>query len=216
MVWGHKSFCGATDRSISAVDFGWHSWSLTSGGAVSALDCYAGGLPFESDILPLLKHAHVHGEQWLATLLAVKRSAGVTPVVNIYHACLCQVQVKLPTMALKPREDDTRSPKQVASKRTCVRQKLKKKDLGWRLLWVLKSGWTLRLCSRGCCESIPNSLQRNVPFLLCSRLVRWLSQICVSQHEHPQHWADHPASRCLRLDILLELTIFSVFDLHSH
>ena len=50
------------------------------GRAFSALDCYAGGLPIESDILPLLKHTC--GEQQLATMLAINRLAGVTPEMN--------------------------------------------------------------------------------------------------------------------------------------
>ena len=42
----------------------------------SMLDYYAGGLPFKSGTLPLLKHKC--GKQQLATMLAIKRSAGVT------------------------------------------------------------------------------------------------------------------------------------------
>ena len=60
---------------------------------ISALDCYACGLPIKSSILPLLKHAS--GEKQLAAMLAMKRSVGVTP-----------------EMALKPRGDITRNPKQ--------------------------------------------------------------------------------------------------------
>ena len=44
-----------------------------------------------------------------------KRSVGVTPEVslrNIYHICLHQVLIRLPTLALKPKGDVTRSPKQ--------------------------------------------------------------------------------------------------------
>ena len=54
-------------------------------------------------------------ENGLATILATKRSAGVTPEVNLCepsHVCLCQVQIRLLTLALKPRGDITRSPKQ--------------------------------------------------------------------------------------------------------
>ena len=42
---------------------------------------YAGGLPLESHILPLLKHAC--GEWQLAAMLSVKRLAGVAPDVNL-------------------------------------------------------------------------------------------------------------------------------------
>ena len=48
-------------------------------------------------------------------MLAVKMSAGVTPEVNfrnVHYVYLCQVQIRLPTLALKPRGDITRSPKQ--------------------------------------------------------------------------------------------------------
>ena len=31
---------------------------------------------------------------------------------NVYHVCLCQVRIRLPTLALKPRGDVIRSPKQ--------------------------------------------------------------------------------------------------------
>ena len=59
-------------------------------------------------------HRYVE-ENGLATILATKRSAGVTPEVNLCepsHVCLCQVQIRLLTLALKPRGDTTRSPKQ--------------------------------------------------------------------------------------------------------
>ena len=52
----------------------------------------------------------------LAAMLASKRSAGVAPEVNlrecISHICLHQVQIRLPTLVLKPRGDVSRSPKQ--------------------------------------------------------------------------------------------------------
>ena len=50
-----------------------------------------------------------------ATMLADKRSAGVTPEVNLYnmqYIRLYQAGIRLPTVALKPREDITRSQKQ--------------------------------------------------------------------------------------------------------
>ena len=48
----------------------------------------------------------------LVAILANKRSAGITPEVNVrehvththIYICLCQVQIRLPTLALKPEE----------------------------------------------------------------------------------------------------------------
>ena len=54
-------------------------------------------------------------ENGLAAMLAAKRSAGVTPEVkfrNVQHACLCQAQIRLATLALKHIGDITKSPKQ--------------------------------------------------------------------------------------------------------
>ena len=48
---------------------------------VNTLDCYAGGLPFESGILPLLKHAC--GQQQLAAMVHVKMVVSATPEVNV-------------------------------------------------------------------------------------------------------------------------------------
>ena len=50
----------------------------------------------------------------LAAMAAIYTSKGVRQEVNlgnIYHVCLCQVWIRLPTLALKPRGDVT-SPKQ--------------------------------------------------------------------------------------------------------
>ena len=57
---------------------------------VSVLDCYMGSLPFEPSILPLLKHTC--GEQRLATILAIKRLADVTPEVNL-RECISHMPV---------------------------------------------------------------------------------------------------------------------------
>ena len=46
----------------------------------------------------------------LVAILATKRMAGVKP--EVYHIFLCQVQIRLPNLALKPRGDVTRSLKQ--------------------------------------------------------------------------------------------------------
>ena len=51
--------------------------SVSTQSVISASDCYAEGLPFESGILPLLKHKC--GKRLLAALLAIKRAAGLTP-----------------------------------------------------------------------------------------------------------------------------------------
>ena len=55
---------------------------------------------------------------------------GVAPEVNLRGECLHQVQISLPTLALKPRGDVTRSPKQGyqwPQKWTFVRQHFFKK-----------------------------------------------------------------------------------------
>ena len=72
---------------------------------VSVIDCYARGLPFESGILPVLKQAC--GEQQPAT----KRLAGVAQEVDL-RECTSHVQIRLLTLALKPRGDITRRTKQ--------------------------------------------------------------------------------------------------------
>ena len=77
-------------------------------------------------VLPLLMHVG----NWLAALLATKRSAGIAPKVGLrkctLHSPPQKVNMAEPTLALKPRGDVTRKPKQGQwhPKRTCVRQKL--------------------------------------------------------------------------------------------
>ena len=51
--------------------------------------------------------SQVHGIDGSAAMLAIRMLAGVAPEVN-----LSQAQIRLPTLALKPRGDITRSPKQ--------------------------------------------------------------------------------------------------------
>ena len=85
------------------------------------VDCYVGGLPFKSSILPLLKHAC--GEQQVAAMLAVKRSAGVTPEVNLREHVSCTPLSSANKAAHSSFE--TQSPKQGCQwlhKRTCVHQ----------------------------------------------------------------------------------------------
>ena len=50
-----------------------------------------------------------------AAMLAAKRSVGVTPEMNLREHVTCMpspMLIRLPTLALKPRGDVTRSPKQ--------------------------------------------------------------------------------------------------------
>ena len=101
------------------------------GRVVSVSACQAGGLWFKSSILPLLKHAC--GESnwllcWPYTPAEVSHQRWISG--NVYHVCLHKVQIRLPTLALKPRGDITRSLKQGyqwPQKWTCVQQKFKKK-----------------------------------------------------------------------------------------
>ena len=55
-------------------------------------------------------------ENGLVAMVAAKKSASVTLELSLiecvtHHACLHQVQIRLPTLALKPRGDVTKSPK---------------------------------------------------------------------------------------------------------
>ena len=51
-------------------------------------------------------------ENDLATMLATKGSSGIAQKVNLgEHVCICQAQIRLPTLALKPRGHINRSPK---------------------------------------------------------------------------------------------------------
>ena len=101
------------------------------GWVVSASACQAGGLWFKSAILPLLKHACGESDRllcWLYTLAEVSHQRWISG--NVYHVRLCKVQIRLSTLALKPRGDVTRSLKQGyqwPQKWTCVQQKFKKK-----------------------------------------------------------------------------------------
>ena len=68
----------------------------------------------------------------MAAMLARYTGKDVTSEVNfreLYHICLCQVRIRLPTLALKPKGNVTRSKKQGCHsphKWTCVQQKLLK------------------------------------------------------------------------------------------
>ena len=57
--------------------------------------------------------SQVCGRDGSAAMLAAKRLAGVAPEVNLRECiCLHQARIRLPTLALKPRGNVTRSPKQ--------------------------------------------------------------------------------------------------------
>ena len=105
---------------------------------------------FEYGILPLLKQAC--GEQWPAAMLAINRSTGVTPEVNVRentsYIHLYQIWLRLLTLDLKPRGDITRSPKQGyqwSHKRTGVHQKLFEKTYYKSHVAYLPSGTKLTL-----------------------------------------------------------------------
>ena len=77
---------------------------------------------------------HVGNSNWLPYWLSRAEQAlhHVWISGNMHLVHLHQVQIRLLTLPLKPREDSTISPQQVYQwpiKRTCVHQKLKKKDL---------------------------------------------------------------------------------------
>ena len=55
----------------------------------------------------------------------------LNPTCDVHHVCIHLVQIRLPTLALKPRGDVARSPKQGYQwrhRRTCVHQIWKKKQ----------------------------------------------------------------------------------------
>ena len=61
---------------------------------------------------PLLKHTCGEGNWllwWYYTSAKVLHQRWISR--NVYHICLCKVWIRLPTRALKPRGDVTRSPK---------------------------------------------------------------------------------------------------------
>ena len=98
----------------------------------STSDCRAGGRRFKS-WRPTSAETHMWGRR-LAAMLAVYTGSGVTPEVNLRERISRmppQSSNKAePTLALKPRGDITRSPKQGYQwphKWTCVQQKFKKK-----------------------------------------------------------------------------------------
>ena len=74
-----------------------------------AVDFYEIGLLIESGIIPLLNDAcgEVTGYHAGSQEVSKCHTRG-----NIYHLHLCQVQIRLPTLALKPGGDIIRSPKQ--------------------------------------------------------------------------------------------------------
>ena len=98
----------------------------------SASDCRAGCWQFKSQH-PTSAETCMWG-RWLAAMLALYTGKGVTPEVNlrehILRAPLPNANKAEPTLALKPRGDVSRSPKQGYQwphKWACVQQKFKKK-----------------------------------------------------------------------------------------
>ena len=86
---------------------------VPSGRVDGTLNFYAGGLPFQTGILPVLK-MHVGNNDWVpywpSRDLQVSYQRGISG--NLHHLCLCQVWIRLPTVCYKPRGDITRSPNQ--------------------------------------------------------------------------------------------------------
>ena len=98
----------------------------------SASDCRAGGRQFKSQH-PTSAETRMWGRR-LAAMLALYAGKGVTPKVNLRehtsHMPPQSSNKEEPTLALKPKGDVTRSPKQGYQwphKWTCVQQKFKKK-----------------------------------------------------------------------------------------
>ena len=93
----------------------------------STSDCRAGGGQFKSQH-PTSAETRMWGRR-LAAMLALYTGKGVTPEVNLRECMsLSSANKAEPTLALKPRGDITRSPKQGYQwphKWTCVQQKLK-------------------------------------------------------------------------------------------
>ena len=82
---------------------------------------------------PIFKHKYVE-KKGLAAMLAINRSAGTTLDVNLRNLMLCDKAYKdgIYTLALKPRRDVNRSPKQgyqSPNKKTDMVKKTKKKRL---------------------------------------------------------------------------------------
>ena len=100
------------------------------GRVVSVSTCQAGGLWFKSGILPLLKYAFGENDRLLCWLYTPAPEVNLRE--HISHTPLQSLNKAEPTLALKPRGDVTRSPKewyQWPHKWTCVQQKLRKKNL---------------------------------------------------------------------------------------
>ena len=98
--------------------------------------------------------------------------------LNIHHICLHQVRIRLPTLALKPRNDVTRSPKQGYQwpfKRICVHQKnfFKKKNeclcssyilIDFDHLGRLMPRWIQKFVWRRRCAHPPGAYLQTFPF----------------------------------------------------
>ena len=125
---------------------------VAGGRVVSALDYNAGGLPFKSGILPLLK-LHV-GNSNQPAKLAIKRSAGFAPEVNLGE---CTSFIPLPSVnkaaysGFETQRILTRSPKQIYVSTNMYLQKSSD------LLHVLPAGnWLLLVC----CWKVLNAISK--------------------------------------------------------
>ena len=94
---------------ILTINFYRSRWN--SGSQLLVAKCCVGGLLFESCILPLLKYV-LGNNNWLPCWLSrgwhLLHQRWI--LWNVHHVCLCQVQIKLSTLALKPRGGLTRNP----------------------------------------------------------------------------------------------------------
>ena len=96
---------------------------------VSESDCQLGCLRFKC-WHPASAETCMWG-RWLAVMPVIYTGKCVTSEVNIWYYASAKVRIRLPILALKPRGDVTRSPKQEyqwSQKWKCVQQKFLKKD----------------------------------------------------------------------------------------
>ena len=95
------------------------------GWEVSTFYCYARGLRIKSGIIPLLKYTCGEATVCYAGHQEVGRCC--TQGTYITYICLCQVWIRLPTLALNPREETSPEVKNrdisVPTKKTFVLQK---------------------------------------------------------------------------------------------
>ena len=76
-----------------------------NGQVVSMSDCYVGGLPIKSSILPLQKRHMREATSCHPGHQEVNRCHTTGESQGTYITYACQVRIRLPTLALKSRED---------------------------------------------------------------------------------------------------------------